>query len=469
MAVTAERIRVSELSQALPAMAELIESTLAVSAVEIPELSLVRLSVGLPAIDPLQWLAGQTAADRLYWSDRAGAFETAGIGVADQIEANPEDVSGAELSHLRKKLIPEYEPARYYGGYRFHHGQGGSDNEWNGFSPGRFVLPRFELYCDDGQCQFLCNLAPHSDRERRAELIRALENIRFTVSDVSPLTPSQIGRIDLPHRTMWQAGVEEILKAVNNDQLSKVVLARRTTLEFDIAPDPLQLLRRLKARSTGCYHFCFQFSGSATLVGASPERLYRRVGRHIESEAVAGTRPRGATSDEDTRMSRELLASDKDASEHAFVVNDITRVLKQVCRHWRILEGDAAGSLMKLAHVQHLITRLEGELADGYDDSAILTRLHPTSAVGGTPIERAIPMIEKLEPFDRGWYAAPVGWVGSDSAEFAVGIRSGLVDGCKLHLYSGAGIVQGSSAEEEWREIDSKLSGFLAALNRYVR
>ncbi|MCK4460341.1 MAG: isochorismate synthase, partial [candidate division Zixibacteria bacterium] len=238
-----------------------------------------------------------------------------------------------------------------------------------------------------------------------------------------------------------------------------------TTLEFDVTVDPLRLLRHLKVRSTGCFHFCFQFSGSAAFIGASPERLYRRVGRHIESEAVAGTRPRGATSDEDTRISRELLASEKDVTEHTFVVDDIARVLRRICRHWRTVEGDAAGSLMKLARVQHLVTRLEGELADDYDDSAILTRLHPTSAVGGVPTSRAIPMITKLEPFDRGWYAAPVGWVGSDSAEFAVGIRSGLVDGRKLHLYSGAGIVQGSSAEEEWREIDSKLSGFLAALN----
>ena len=465
MALIAEQIRVSELSQALPAMAELIESTLAVSSVEQFESRPIRLSVGLPAMDPLHWLAGQTATDRLYWSDRAGAFEMAGIGVADQINANPGDVPGTDLSRLRKKLTPECEPARYYGGYRFHDGQGGPDNEWNGFGPGRFVLPRFELYRENGQSRFVCNLAPHTDRERRAELIRALKNVTFTIDDSSPISPSQIGRIDLPDRTAWQAGVEAILKAVNDDQLSKVVLARRTTLEFDVAPDPLRLLRHLKARSTGCFHFCFQFSGSTTFVGASPERLYRRVGRHIESEAVAGTRPRGATSDEDTRMSRELLASEKDVTEHAFVVNDIARVLKQICRQWRTVEGDAAGSLMKLARVQHLVTRLEGELADGYDDSAILTSLHPTSAVGGVPTSRAIPMIEKLEPFDRGWYAAPVGWVGNDAAEFAVGIRSGLVDGHKLHLYSGAGIVQGSSAEEEWREIDSKLSGFLAALN----
>ncbi|MCK4460878.1 MAG: hypothetical protein KAW46_03685, partial [candidate division Zixibacteria bacterium] len=224
MALTAEQIRVTEFSQALPVMAELIESTLAVSSVEQSESRPIRLSVGLPAIDPLHWLEGQVATDRLYWSDRAGAFDTAGIGVADQIEADPGDVPGMELRHLRKMLTSESEPLRYYGGYRFHDEPGGSDNEWNGFSPGRFVLPRFELYREDGQSQFVCNLAPHSDRGQRAELIRALKKVMFTISDGLPMLPSRIERIDLPDRMAWQTGVEATLTAINDDELLKVVL-----------------------------------------------------------------------------------------------------------------------------------------------------------------------------------------------------------------------------------------------------
>ena len=80
------------------------------------------------------------------------------------------------------------------------------------------------------------------------------------------------------------------------------------------------------------------------------------------------------------------------------------------------------------------------------------------------PTTKALRMLDDLEPFDRGWYAAPVGWLGGDAAEFAVAIRSGLVGGHALHLFSGAGIVDGSIADDEWREIDSKLTNFLAAL-----
>jgi menaquinone-specific isochorismate synthase len=146
------------------------------------------------------------------------------------------------------------------------------------------------------------------------------------------------------------------------------------------------------------------------------------------------------------------------------VVDDIARVLNQVCRRWRKNDNNGAGSLLKLARVQHLVTRLEGELSEGQTDSSVLAKLHPTSAVGGVPNAVALPLIRRLEPFDRGWYGGPVGWIGSDGAELAVGIRSGLVEGRCLHLYSGAGVVPGSTSDGEWAEIESKLANFLAAL-----
>ena len=102
---------------------------------------------------------------------------------------------------------------------------------------------------------------------------------------------------------------------------------------------------------------------------------------------------------------------------------------------------------------------------NGCSDLDIASMLHPTSAVGGVPTAKALRMIETLEPFDRGWYAAPVGWLGGGSAEMAVAIRSGLVSENRLSLFSGAGIVEGSSADDEWREIESKLANFLATLS----
>jgi menaquinone-specific isochorismate synthase len=120
--------------------------------------------------------------------------------------------------------------------------------------------------------------------------------------------------------------------------------------------------------------------------------------------------------------------------------------------------------LVKLPHIQHILRTIEGDLGGGESDLEILRALHPTPAVGGYPADLALNAIKELEPFERGWYAGPVGWVGPDAAEFAVAIRSGLVSGNTLSLYSGAGIVPGSRPEAEWDEIENKTRTFLGVL-----
>jgi menaquinone-specific isochorismate synthase len=121
-------------------------------------------------------------------------------------------------------------------------------------------------------------------------------------------------------------------------------------------------------------------------------------------------------------------------------------------------------SVLKLHQCQHLRTHIEGILEQDNTDADLLRTLHPTPAVGGLPKEGAVRWIAEAEPFDRGWFAGPVGWIGGDSAEFAVGIRSGLVSDTTLSLYAGAGIVPGSEAEQEWAEIENKLSPFVGIL-----
>jgi menaquinone-specific isochorismate synthase len=115
---------------------------------------------------------------------------------------------------------------------------------------------------------------------------------------------------------------------------------------------------------------------------------------------------------------------------------------------------------MKLARGRHLRSKVRGTLEDGVTDAALLDAMHPTPAVGGHPRSEALEQIRTLEPFDRGWYAGPVGWIGQEASEFAVGIRSGLVRGRTLALFSGAGIVAGSVPEEEWAEIEQKIGDF---------
>jgi menaquinone-specific isochorismate synthase len=160
-------------------------------------------------------------------------------------------------------------------------------------------------------------------------------------------------------------------------------------------------------------------------------------------------------------LRRELLENEKERREQALVVEDISRSLAPLCDD---LRADEEPSVLRLAFGQHLVTKFRATLREETGDADLLQNLHPTAAVGGVPTEKALRAIARLEPFDRGWYAGPVGWVTRDCAQFAVGIRSALVFRNSLHLFAGAGIVKGSSAQNEWAEVENKVSDFLALL-----
>ena len=205
------------------------------------------------------------------------------------------------------------------------------------------------------------------------------------------------------------------------------------------------------------YHFCFQINSTTAFIGTSPERLYYRHDRLLKTEAIAGTRHRGASIQSDMLLSEELQSSPKDIREHQLVVENLQSILSQLCESVKI---DRTAAILKLNKVQHLYTQCQGILTPDVTDADILPQLHPTPAVGGVPRTPALKLIQELEPFERGWYAAPVGWVGADDAEFAVAIRSGLIDRDRLLLFAGAGIVTGSQSEEEWIEIENKIRHF---------
>ena len=143
------------------------------------------------------------------------------------------------------------------------------------------------------------------------------------------------------------------------------------------------------------------------------------------------------------------------------MVQSIRENLEPLCHSFQVGEDE---QLLKLSRFQHLVSRFEGTLHAGVSELDLLYALHPTPAVGGYPGERAVQALAHMESFDRGWYTGPVGWVAAESAEFAVAIRCGLVEGQLLHLYSGAGIVTGSTAQDEWDEVENKIGDFIQVL-----
>jgi menaquinone-specific isochorismate synthase len=424
--------------------------------VEAGEAAVVRAEVAVEWTDVLSWLRHQTSELKIYWSDREGEFEMAGVGAADQIMGK--NTVTEALGRLKHAFHPG---TRYYGGFRFNPDTS-PDEHWDPFGSHAMILPQVELIRRKTGVFLACNVLLSNRNEADgafAKADRALNGIR-PAERTAMRMPRLKARHDLPDQAGWDMMIGQALETIGRHDLEKIVLARESRLEFDRRVDTLALLDRLASLTTRSHRFCFTCSNGCAFVGASPERLYRRRGRVIETEALAGTRPRGQ-GPSDAALRAELLADDKERREHRIVVDGIREALAGICGSVR---EDPAVSVLQLHNCQHLFETVEGVLAEDVTDCDVLRALHPTPAVGGTPTTDAIRWIAALEPFDRGWYAGPVGWIGRDSAEFAAAIRCGLACGDSLRVYSGAGIVAGSTADREWAEIETKMSNFLEAL-----
>ena len=419
--------------------------------------TIMRAEIHVEGLDAMPWLCAQRPRSRGYWSDREGRFELAGVGRADAITGNCALDYHKLMAMLHDRISGANGNARYFGGLSFSK-DSAKEQTWGYFKAYMFILPRFEVITRNGITTFACNMLTDEDMETiRAELSLLV----FPETQSQSRLPTPIKRSDWPDFKTWKANIRTVLDSFEPGKYEKVVLARKATLELSDPIDAARLLGALKEKTPQCFHFLFQPDSSAAFLGASPERLYRRDGNSLKTEAIAGSRPKGDTTEKDEALCLELISSEKDLREHNYVVKDIRNSLTDLCS---LLVEDERPSVLKLARCQHLITTFKAKLRNGVKDADLLERLHPTPAVGGFPTERALQDISRLEPFDRGWYAAPVGWITKDAAQFAVGIRSGLCEGSRLHLFSGAGIVDGSTPDEEWEEIENKISDFVSLL-----
>jgi isochorismate synthase len=256
--------------------------------------------------------------------------------------------------------------------------------------------------------------------------------------------------------------VRAALARIRRGDLRKVVLARQIRVRADRPLDPALLAARLRSVDPDAYTFVAPTTNGA-LVGASPELLLSRRGREVRSNPLAGSAPRSGDPEEDRLNGRELERSAKDREEHAIVVESVAEALGPFCER---LAWDRDPVLLPTANVWHLSTRFAGTLrAPAADALALVAALHPTPAVGGSPRDVALATIDELEPFDRGAYAGPVGWIDAEGdGEWAIALRCAEIVGERATLYAGAGIVAGSDAGSEVEETERKFLAFLDAL-----
>ncbi|WP_372913016.1 isochorismate synthase MenF [Salinigranum sp.] len=406
---------------------------------------------------------------RTVWS-APGDATVVGSGAAATITANgPERFArvreAAEALFETGDVHAGTEAARprLFGGFAFHD-EGAERSPWEAFPDARFVFPRVQVtYADNGTWLTVNAVGPDATAEAVETRLEA-ERERLRDLTDGPMAP----RPGIRERTRttalddWREGVEAAVSRIRAGDLRKVVLAQALEVDLATSLSVSDTLVRLGEKYPDCHRFLVEPpDGEASFFGATPERLVSVRGRTVETGALAGTTGRGETPTEDEWLARELMGSEKNIHEHDLVAETIRDQLAPFAASVAMGERQ----VRRLATVQHLWTPITAELERNYHVLDLVEALHPTPAVGGLPPADALQTIRETEPFDRGWYAAPVGWIDAAGyGSFAVALRSAVASGRTVTLFAGVGIVADSDPDREWDEVQLKYRPILDEL-----
>ncbi|KAL1368407.1 hypothetical protein AAHE18_02G119100 [Arachis hypogaea] len=406
---------------------------------------IVRLQVPIEEeeVEAIDWLHSQNhlLLPRCFFSGREhNSFDSngrslvsvAGVGSAVSF-CQPHPFSYWDWISIRRFLSESCPLIRAYGAIRFN-AKAKVSSEWLPFGSFYFMIPQVEFNELEGGSMLTTTIAwDNTISWSWEDAINALQETLSKVSASIVRFPKQapptliLSSHDIPSKIYWDIAVNRALEMIkkNNSLLTKVVLARSTRVVPTTNIDPLTWLACLTVESENAYQFLLQPPNAPAFIGNTPEQLFHRKWLHITSEALAGTRARGASMALDRQIELDLLTSPKDDIEFTIVRDTIRRKLEGVCENVMIKPKKM---IRKLPRIQHLFAQLAGRLRSEEDEFKILSSLHPSPAVCGFPTEEAQLLIAKTEVFDRGMYAGPVGWFGGGESEFAVGIRSALVE-----------------------------------------
>lgn len=295
----------------------------------------------------------------------------------------------------------------------------------------------------------------------------AVSRIEEIAAELPGNTSVSQGKYPMPEfssnmtRDQYKEMVVKAKEYIVDGDVIQTVLSQRFSAKCDIPP--LQLYRALRLLNPSPYMFFLKF-GDEVLVGSSPEVMVRLTGNRVELRPIAGTRPRGATQQEDRALADELLSDEKEKAEHVMLVdlgrNDIGRVAEsgsvQVTDYMMI---------ERYSHVMHIVSHVEGILRKGLDAYDVLKATFPAGTLTGAPKIRAMEIIHELEPHPRGAYGGAVGYVSySGNMDLAITIRTLEVNKGQISVQAGAGIVYDSDPDTEYEETCHKSEGMRKAV-----
>ena len=262
-------------------------------------------------------------------------------------------------------------------------------------------------------------------------------------------------------RSAFEAAVIEAKRLIFEGDIFQVVLSQRFSLSFE--GDAFNLFRALRQINPSPYLFYLDF-GEVVLIGSSPEVLVRVEDGRAELLPIAGTRPRGATEEEDNLLASELLRDPKERAEHLMLVDLGRNDLGRVCR-MQSVRVDRYAYIERYSHVMHIVSALSGELDQDREAMDVLKACFPAGTVSGAPKVRAMEIIDALEPTKRNIYAGAVGYVDfSGNLDTCIAIRTMVVRGRDIFIQAGAGIVADSDPAREFVETENKARALKQAL-----
>ncbi len=424
-------------------------------------------------ISPLAFFEAANAEykdHRFYWQNADKTLTLVGIGHAAVLTSNSKDNHFSDIStswkQLCESLIKEEKDMNpiLFGGFTYDP-QSKKDSVWNRFESAHFVVPSFQLSIKNGKTTISINLVTEKEdavkefdalRVERDKLIHIAQLNEFEV-----LSKPQVIAVEEIEKERYLKAVKDVTCKIKNGEADKVVIARSVKLNFQEPVQSACALHHISNEQQESYHFGLEKEGQL-FFGASPERLIEIRDGKAYSACVAGSIKRGKTAEEDRELGKELLQDSKNREEHQYVVDMITNVFSNECTRVKVPKSP---TLLKIRDIQHLLTPVEGVLNKETDIFGLVKALHPTPALGGVPTRLAMEIIREEEDMDRGYYAAPIGWTdAAGNGEFAVAIRSALLDGDTAHLFAGGGIVADSEPITEYEETWVKFRPVMRAL-----
>ena len=411
---------------------------------------------------------------RVYWEQPSKGIALAGLGSI--IEFNDYDNMHSDKIHNQIKKIMEDSISisdsvvvgpKILGGYAFDK-YAGKDETWNGFPRTQFILPEcLGTSTDDGTWLTISRIIYPDDivdktYDKFISTKKYYEN-RLPVT-LPPISRSSVDKYKvIPDQEKYTESILSVLEKIKPNKLDKVVISRSHHVKVGNNFSGVSAMQIMRNAYPRCTSFFFSFPKQGIFFGSTPERLISLKNKCIHTEALAGTIARGNNMEEDRNYADKLLASHKESEEHNFVLEQIIRKLNPIVSE---IQYSSTPYVLKLKNVQHLKTSITGKINHDAHILTLVNRLHPTSAVAGTPTDKAMDIIRIVELHDRGWYSGPIGWIDQKGdGEFYVALRSALVRNEEAHIFAGGGIVSESHPFTEWEETELKLQPIISALS----